>query len=182
MSVRRLPLAVGLLALLAGAAMVLGLLPTLPEEARSLPFVVVVLAGALLGAAATFTRAETGPRSEPLPAPERAADAGTPGAAIDRRLARIESDDEARAALEERLEAIAVATITRTEGCSPTEARDRLADGTWTDDERAAAFFATDPPAPAIGDHLRSLATGVTPTRRRATHAIDELHERRGQR
>lgn len=182
MRVRRLPLAVGVLALLAGTAVALGLAPPLPSAAESVLFVAVVLVGGLAAARAVLTRAGEGPESDPLPSPSRTVDAGIPGDAIDRGLGRIASDPDAREELRERIEAIAVATVARTEGCSPAVARERLAAGTWTDDERAAAFFIEDPPSPSMGQRVRSFVRGESVARRRAAHAIDELHERREER
>lgn len=179
MTVRRLPLAVGVVALLAGTAVAVGLAPPLPPVAESLLFVAVVLVGGLVAARAVLTRASEGPESDPLPAPNHTADARVPGEAIDRRPGRIASDADAREELRDRIEAVAVATVARTEGCSPADAREQLAAGTWTDDERAAAFFIEDPPSPTVAQRVRSLVRGESVAQRRAAHAIDELHDRR---
>lgn len=176
MTLRRRPLAVGLVALAAGFAIVLGVVPS-PSVAASVGFVAIVLVGALVGGAAVLGRAATGPSSDPLPAPGAGGTGRVPGDEVDRLLATIASAEAAEsAAVADRLERIAVATIASERGCPPETARERLVDGTWTDDEAAAAFFATGPPSPTVRDRLRGIVRGESTRRRRAERAIDALY------
>lgn len=179
MTVRRLPLAVGVLALVTGTAFALGLGPSLPAPAESILFVAVVLVGGLVAGVATLARVAEGPRSDPLPTPGASGRARVPGAVVDRRLAALGSaDEQERGALRERIEAVAVATIARAEDCSPDEARRQLEAWTWTDDEHAAAYFSGDSPPRSIGERARSLVRGESAAQRTATRVIAALHRR----
>lgn len=176
MTVRRLPLAVGVLALAAGIVLALGVVPS-PSVPASLGFVAIVLVGAVLGGAAILGRAARGPTSDPLPAPGAGGTGRVPGDEVDRLLATIASIGAAdSAAVVDRLERVAVATIAREAGCSPETARERLSEGTWTDDETAAAFFATGAPRPTVRERFRGVVRGESTRRRRAERAIDALY------
>lgn len=98
------------------------------------------------------------------------------------RLARVsraeweENDD--RLLVRDRAEATAVTVLAATEGYSETEAEERVRDGSWTDDPRAAAFLggATVPKPPLwmrIVDWLHG-----DPYRRQARAAVAEIAER----
>ena len=177
MSVRPVPLAVGVLALLAGTALALGIGPEPSSTVGTVAFVIVVLIGAVVAAFVALGRAAEGPRSDPLPEPGRGGDGRVAGAAVDERLAELASADDAeRERLVERVERAAVATLTSADDRSAAEVRRQLSTGEWTADERAAAFLADDAPAPSIGDRLRTVVTGTSTSQRRAAHAIAELH------
>lgn len=177
MTLRRLPLAVGVLALAAGVGLAIGVVPSPSVVLATGAFVVTVLVGAVVAGAALVDRATEGPRSEPLPDPGGGADADVPGDEVDRLLASIASDEATHGAdLAERIEGVAVSTVARETDCSPETARERLAAGTWTDDERAAAFFATAAPAPSVRDRLRAVVRGESTRQRRAARAIDALY------
>jgi len=79
-----------------------------------------------------------------------------------------------RRAVRGRLRAAAVDVTVRDAGCSRDEAERRVADGTWTDDDAAAAFLATDG-GPAVGGRLAALVDGETLCQRRARRAVDEI-------
>lgn len=178
---RRLPLVAGILALGAGTALALDGGSTLPTVDGTLPFVVAVLVGGAVAVSGLLARTADGPSSEPLPEPGAAATARVPGGTVDRRLAALSGRDaEERAELEARIERAAVATLARTAECSPEVARDRLAEGTWTDDGRAAALFTDEERSPSLREHLRALATGETPVQRDAARAVAELSRRAG--
>ncbi|SFR88083.1 hypothetical protein SAMN05216559_0443 [Halomicrobium zhouii] len=179
MRVHRLPLAVGVLATFAGLGLVVTGGPAPSPGPRTLPFAMAVLAGGAIAALSVLVRSAEGPTTEPLPDPGTTANARIPGERVDERLAGVSwREGETRAELADRIERAAVATLVRTEGWTPAEARERLRDGTWTDDERAAALLSDGEDQPSVSDHVRALATGETPFQRRADHAVAELHRR----
>lgn len=179
MTVRRLPLAVGVLAMLAGLVLVVSGGPARSPGPRTLPFAVAVLVGGAIAVISVLARSAEGPTTEPLPDPGTTANARIPGERVDERLAGVSwREGETRAELADRIERTAVATLGQTEGWTPAQARERLRDGTWTDDERAAALLSDGEDPPSVGDHVRALATGETPFQRRADRAVAELHGR----
>jgi hypothetical protein len=172
---RRLLAAVGAAGVLSGGALLVapglgpsGLDPVLP--------VLAVAGGALLVtglAAATGLAAGTD-----AVAPRRDPHANrVPGDGFDDALAAVSATGrrapgEHREAVRERLATAAVALLVERRELSPEVARRRLSTGTWTDDPVAAAFFAEDTPALSTVDHLRLLAGGELPFRRRARRAV----------
>jgi len=193
---RRLPTIVGLLAISAG-----GLLLALPELGGGLlPRVVATLLTVGVGVVAVVLAAgQLFDSDEPeirLPTPERRPRYRVPGTAFAELLDRssivgrrtVDDTDEWDGARErtprERIYAslheLAVDVLGRTDGDRPGAAADRLADGNWTDDEAAAAFFADGlrPPLPrrASLPFVRPELPIVT----RARHAVVELVERQG--
>lgn len=104
-----------------------------------------------------------------------------PGEEFDEALAAVSAagrrdPGERRRAVRERLEAAAVAVLVEVEDCSPATARRRLAAGDWTDDPQAAAFFREgETPALSTAAHLRLLAGGELPFRRRARRVVAAL-------
>lgn len=83
-----------------------------------------------------------------------------------------------REQLEATLRERAIEVLTRTTGCSRAEATDRLADGSWTDDERAAAFFAGElAPALSWRHRVPGVPSPDLPFARRAHHVIAALTE-----
>jgi len=178
-TVRRLPLAVGALALLAGGA--LGVTGGLDFSTGppTLPFALAVLAGGAVALVSVLGRSAEGPTTEPMPDPGTNPKARIPGEQLDRRLADVSwREGETRTELADRIERAAVATLVRSEGWTPADARERLRDGTWTDDERAAALLSDGAAPPSVGDHVRALATGETPFQRRADRAVAALSDR----
>jgi hypothetical protein len=141
-----------LLAAAVGAAVVLG-------------GVGVLTAGSLAG----FDGA-TPPQTEEVPA-------GTPaGAEVDRAIhgdlgphAHLRGDE--RVAVRERLRAVAIETLVRVEDCPRREARERVANGEWTDDRVAAAFLAETGPAP-LGSRLADAIPGGSRFQRRTDRAV----------
>lgn len=119
-----------------------------------------------------------------LPLPERRHVASVPGDEFDDLLWRATSGDVAynardRTAVRERLERVAVAVLARTDGIGAETARERLEDGTWTDDLRAAAFFSTRVAIElSLAARLRAAIASNVAFRNRARDAIDELAAR----
>lgn len=109
--------------------------------------VVLVLAALalLLGLAAVASRVTSSGRAAEPDAVESRFPATVPGDEFDALLAdlpglSIQRRNEERAAIRERLEALAVAVLVG-RGLGESTARRRLRDGIWTGDERAATFF-----------------------------------------
>lgn len=176
MSLRRVPVVVGALSLAAGVVVAIAGAPSLPAWARTLPFVLAVVAGGVVAALGLLVRSAEGPETEPLPDPSEGANARVPGAAVDRTLAGVSwRESTERAALADRVERVAVATLTAETGCSPATAREQIADGSWTDDDRAAALLADGRSSPGLDDHLLALVTGETPFQRDAARAVAAL-------
>jgi uncharacterized protein (DUF58 family) len=84
--------------------------------------------------------------------------------------------DRLQYSLRASLRQTAVTVLARTEHCSPDRAERLLEAGAWTDDPRAATFFAdADPPWPV---RLRDLVSFTPTSVRRGTHVVDELERR----
>lgn len=94
---------------------------------------------------------------------EHLGDHQTPGAALDR------SWDEFR------FETVAVQVLMRSKGCSEVEARAMLEDGTWTDDDMAAAYFASDPIPETDVDPERARQLIRAAEAKRRTRALEAL-------
>ncbi|MEZ3117734.1 hypothetical protein RYH80_17590 [Halobaculum sp. MBLA0147] len=191
--------AVALLALVGAAATLAGVVPdavvrTLAGVARPTLGVLGLLTAVLV--LVTWNRSGTdadepdhhefGVPPHPAP-PERvpAGDGVPPGARV--ALAAGEDDRIARAttrrefggqSVEERLREAAVAAVVRDTGVDESVAAERVADGSWTDDPRAAALLAdgeepTVPPSEALRDWI---AGERTPRTVRAT--VREIERR----
>jgi hypothetical protein len=147
----------------------------------SLPGALVSLIGALAlfqGARIVYGRYTADGPWEQDPLPERRHVATVPGESFDDTLARADERGRRTGAGErretrDRLRSAAVAALTRYEGLSESAARERLADGDWTDDPVAAAFFARGAVSPRLRDRLRGVF--ASSYRRRAVRAIDQL-------
>lgn len=172
MNTRSLGTAVGVAAVLAGAAVAVAPPDAVPSIGARAALVVATLVGGSLAVLGLLGRTVAGPETTALPGPGTGRSARVPGEAVDRRLARAASDADERAAIRERVADLAAARIARREGCTPERAREHLAAGTWTDDERAAGYLAGETPDAGIGAHLRALATGASIHRRNAARAI----------
>jgi hypothetical protein len=184
---RRLGLVLGL-ALVAGGLAV-AVAPELGSGIRPNTAVLTGtgIAALVLAGMAVRARLNATDRRPDLPAAERSQSHATPGEAFDRQLAAMASPGQLHSGRDrrqgrDRLEATAVAVLVR-DGLAEDAARDALANGTWTNDPHAAAFFADDPGADvSLTTQLRrSLSLEPTITRR-AHHAIDALARRAEQR
>lgn len=179
MTVRRWLAAVGAVVTVAGVTLLLapGLAPVTLDS--TLAFVGVGVATACVAALAAFG-AIAGEEGTVSTVPD-ATDRRIPGDEFDEALAAVSAAGRRdpgrhRRAVRERLEAAAVALLVEVEDCSPDDARRRLAEGDWTDDPAAAAFFREDEvPSLSTGDHLRLLAGGDLPFRRRARRVVAAL-------
>lgn len=162
-------------------ALGVGLLVVPAAGGRVGPLVLVgVVVGTLaLAGSAGVSRLST-PRERPEPPRSgEETDATVPGDAFDRRLASLSThsdrDADERAAVRDRLRTLAIDRIVAETGCSRAAARDRIDEGTWTEDTAAAALFTDE--RPPLTAQLRALAGGKTPFRRRAEQVIAVLTE-----
>lgn len=175
---------VGLLTSLAGLGAVAGLLRvgTVPDAILTL-IAVLALLPALAVAADRYQHRHH--QADP-PAPERRVSATAPDVEFDLLLSGgslgtvVGPGD--RAAVRERLATDAVAVLTRYEGLSEQRARDRLADGSWTDDPYAAAFFGAGEPTVPFRERVRAALRDESRFQRRARHVVRELSRRVDQR
>jgi len=100
----------------------------------------------------------------------------TPGDRVDARLASTAGDEAgARREVRDRFEAAAVAALVRERRCSPERARELLAEGTWTDDQTAAAYFTGEAPGSPLWAWLRAVVRGEPVEQRRAERASEIL-------
>lgn len=82
-----------------------------------------------------------------LPAASERVACPVPGDDVGQRVAAVgasERDAAERDAIRERVRRVAVATLVSRQDCSPAVARQRVADGTWTDDPEARRLFDPD--------------------------------------
>lgn len=107
--------------------------------------------------------------------------ASPPGAAFDRFLrrsvGRVGADSD-RSPVCERLRSLAVLTVEQETDCDRSEARRRVAAGTWTDDPAAASFLGDPPERPSARVVLAGLLRGETPSRYLARHTASTLVDR----
>lgn len=91
---------------------------------------------------------------------------------------------ELEGTVRDRLREAAVRTVRRTGNCDADAARDRVADGTWTEDRHAAAFLA-DGARPSLGARLEAALHGdawFVYGARRTAAAVADLAESGGRR
>lgn len=178
MNWRGLGVAVGVGCVLAGLSVVLA--PSLAVEVTSNVLTVIGVLAGLAGIAAVYERVTTNERRVEPPTPEHRRSFQVPGETFDQQLATLGPRNRGRSASNERavrdrLDGLAVAVLVR-DGDTEAAAREHLAEGTWTDDPHAAAFFAearaSDVPLEA---RLRAAFSAEPSTRRRARHAVDAL-------
>lgn len=140
----------------------------------------VALVALLGGVAAVGARLGTSDSGMGLPTPERKQSHLTPVDEFDQQLASLSARGRRegmrdRRAVRDRLDKVALSVLVR-DGISEGTARERLAEGTWTDDPYAAAFFAeeraTDVP---LEDRFRAAFSGEPNSRKRARHAVAAL-------
>ncbi|MEF8843020.1 MAG: hypothetical protein V5A62_15580 [Haloarculaceae archaeon] len=147
MSGRVLFVAVGAAAAVAGLAVALE--PSL-AAGFSPTYVAVTLVGALAllqAAGAAMARLRGEQRQADLPEVERRRVFPSPGEEFDETLASLprwagRSSDRHRVAIRNELREMTEETLVRYGGLTPEEATDRIEAGTWTEDVRAASFFA----------------------------------------
>jgi hypothetical protein len=188
--IRRLLVAIGLLSVVVGAAMIVdpGLASYLSVESSA-----VLAVGALTlfqGFRVARARYATEIEAAETPDPETEQDLSVPGERFDdllesvdplrlrsigagRRRERGRNDPAER--LENRLEAAAVSTIARKWGCSRDRAREALETGEWTDDRAAAAFFSGDHEPEGLREKLRYALSTELRGKQRAVRAADEI-------
>lgn len=100
----------------------------------------------------------------------------TPGDRVDAKLASTAGDEAgARRNVRDRFEAAAVRVLVRERNCSPERAREMLAEGTWTDDPTAAAYFTGEPPDSPLWAWLRATVRREPIEQRRAERASEIL-------
>lgn len=169
-------LAAGFATTAAGLALVLT--PLSAGESTTVLFALSGVAVVALGVGVLtgLERSVTSPADGRLPASAERTGADAPGDGFDRRLAALSAgDDIEETGVYDRLEAVALAVLTERRDCSRETARALLADGEWTDDPRASAFF-TDERPPAT-ERIRTVLTGEPTAARRARRVVAELAE-----
>ncbi|MFB6153159.1 MAG: hypothetical protein ABEJ27_02800 [Halodesulfurarchaeum sp.] len=152
---------------------VLGLnLAVPPVPLVGLVTLLLALGGYVARRRATFVRASP-------PTVEKRVSVPEPGVAVDESLQTAASMDiratSERETLEDRLRQTATDVLMATRGCDRSEALEYLEEGTWTADQRARAFFQTDPSETPLSDVIRGVVTGRSQFSRNARHVIGAL-------
>lgn len=159
-----------LLSVVGLAAVALGVLMVVePGVATAIAadYTAVVLIGALAlvqGVRVAQARRATELRSAETPDVETVRTVPTPGDGFDDRLAGLRSGPRRavlreRADLRETLTDAAISAVADRDHCSREQARERVEDGTWTDDPFAASFLGgADAPTPPLSAKLRLVA------------------------
>lgn len=182
MLVRRFLLVLGVVFSLTGLAIVVD--PGLASDIKipDIPRVVVAAFAVLLGYIAFYSRRQTEFRDASDDASrntnlEDRFEPPRPGSEIDAELQQGASHQSTAAPsvrIRDRLEQLTMQVLQDTEGISEREAEARLENGTWTDDQTAAAFFAEDispPPSELVG----TIMGYESAFERKASHVVGEL-------
>lgn len=168
--IRRGLLAVGFACTVTG--LVLLLTPaSAPVSVPLLPALGLVALVALgVGGLVALDRTVGGVRVYDLPDPT--AGVRVPGDAFDERLdaLSVRTDPSERAAIRDRIEAVAVSVLVEREGGTRATARERLEEGDWPADPTARAFFMER--RPSVRERVRTVVTGDPTFVRRARRAI----------
>ncbi|GAB3027593.1 DUF58 domain-containing protein [Natronobiforma cellulositropha] len=156
MSVRVVPLVVGVLAFLLAVFVLFGSV-SVPAGQGLLGVVALVVL--LIAAVAMSNRRQRTRNAFDAPDPERRQHVPVPGASLTGAAGLFHSQESPFSAgdrVSSGLYEAATAALTRFDGCSLEEARERLREGTWSDDPYANAFFApeVDPPTRTLRDRL----------------------------
>lgn len=179
---------VGLGVAFTGLGVAVAVSPAVADVVRlpDVPTVVVGAFAALLAVTAAIDRRQTSYRDAEEAARgndllEGRYEPDRPGSDIDEALRSVGSpaEDAPEDRLRERLRVVAARVIEDAEGCSREAAHRRLDEGTWTDDQTAASYFADEEP-PAKNDLLGSVLGFETTDERQARHALAELRELAG--
>lgn len=114
------------------------------------------------------------------PDPERGATAPPPGDDADEVLSEFAGSRASgvRTRTRDALETIATEVLVRYAGYEPEAARERIADGTWTDEPHAAAFLGdANAPASSLRDRVRDRISGQSTIDRDVRHTVDAIAE-----
>lgn len=134
--------------------------------------------GILLGAVALFSGRPTTLRQAELPEPEGPMRGAVPGSTLDTALDVWWIDlpivgRRRRERVRSRLHSAAIGRLMQSNGCSREQASELLANGMWTDDPQAVAFF--EPHRGSILAWLQGIHRGESVFERRANRVIDVL-------
>lgn len=171
MTLRSVPLALGLVATAIGGALAVMGAPLLPAGAVSdLPALAVAVFAVGVAVLALLVRSLDGERGVALPDTD-SQHVSVPGDDVDEALRA----GAGREAIRRRVEESAV-TVLQREGLSPDEATAALRAGGWTDNESARALF--DGTGISLRAQLSGWLSGTHPFQRRVAHVTAELRRR----
>lgn len=172
--IRRVPLALGVAALVAGLALgVAGLGGGVLTRGG---FAFAALAAGVVALLSLLVRSVDGPETTRLGPPPERPGVRRPGDDVDRKLAAADRGSRAaRDDLRERAMAATVDAVARRFDCSREAARERVRAGEWTDDPAAAALFARADSGPSLRDRVRVILGGESTFRQRFAGATRAL-------
>nr|WP_317175867.1 DUF58 domain-containing protein [Halovivax sp. KZCA124] len=195
--IRRSVLALGLASSLIGILLIispsLGGIVSLSGVVRTVPFallgIVAVVLAVKYALAGTRSAAEDEREQQTndvgLPTPENRPQYTEVGSTLVERLDTIkwtdrrEEEPTNRLTLRADLREVAIRVLSQTEDWTRTEIETRLEDGSWSENARAAAFFADDVVPPlSFRQRLRTLRSTEPVFARRARYAIAEIASR----
>lgn len=155
-----------------------GLASALPLPRLTL--VVIGLLAGVEGVRSIQVRRRSGIDGAEPPDPELGIETPAPGDEFDKHIARLSTrrgwigGDFDR--VENRLRTAAIGAVAAREGIPRHEARDRIADGTWTDDPVAAAFLGGPAvPEPPLNERLRMMVSSTGRFERYAARTADAI-------
>lgn len=127
-------------------------------------------------------RYTTGVNHLELPVPEQPFALPTPGDDLDEMIYRYvhlgEATLEYPERIGERLREVAIAAIAHQDGSTREAAIDRIEEGSWTDNQYAAAFFSENvaaPEPPAVDRVMRALGRSENPYERQVRETVDAV-------
>ncbi|EMA34177.1 DUF7269 family protein [Haloarcula japonica] len=171
MTLRRVPLALGLVATAIGVGLAAIGAPLLPAGAVSdLPILAAAVFAGGVALLALLVRSLDSDRGMALPDTDSQY-VTVPGDDIDEAL----SAGAGQEAIRKRVEGVAV-TVLQRNGLSPDEATDALRSGAWADREPARELFDGTPIS--LRARLSGWLSGIHPFQRRVAHATAELRRR----
>jgi len=170
-TLRRVPLALGLVATAIGVSLAALGAPLLPAGAVSdLPILAVAVFAGGVALLALLVRSLDSDRGVALPDTDSQY-VTVPGDDVDEALGAGAGQE----AIRQRVEGVGV-TVLQRDGLSPEAAKTALRSGTWTDREQARKLFDGTPIS--LRARLSGWLSGVHPLQRRVAHATAELRQR----
>ncbi|MFC7075147.1 DUF7269 family protein [Haloarcula halophila] len=173
---RPVPLAIGLGATVIAVGLGAVGVAVVPDDARNLLLIAVAVVAGSFALLALLVHSLEGDERPGLPDTDSRT-ATVPGDEVDAAL----SAGRDGKAIRDRLQSVALSVLER-RGLTRSAAEQQLAEGTWTDDPRAAAVLSRDEIRPSLRARIEGLLSGVRPFHRWIGAATTELLAREEER